>query len=253
MLRAFTVLELLVAISILAIIVFALYQMFHQTQKAMRGNVTQVDVMESGRAAMEMMARELSQIAPCKLQGATNLYLGLFPPPPLAPELMPPAPFMQLEMGGTAPLRTNMVHQFLFLRPQTNQWFATGYRVIGADGGVGTLYRFSLHTNMHRLNAVDLTAPFWRFPITNAITRRVSTNYHRVADGVVHLRLTAYDFEGRRMGYDTTNGLTSYRVFQPSVANNPNVIMRQEVPGQSQMIFLNDAVPAALEIDIRTI
>ena len=54
---AFSIMELLVAVSIMTFIVYALYQMFHQTQKALRGNITQVDVLESGRAALEMMSR----------------------------------------------------------------------------------------------------------------------------------------------------------------------------------------------------
>ena len=57
--RAFTIVELLVAISILTLIVFVLYGLFDQVQKALRSNVAQIDVHEGGRAGMELMSRVL--------------------------------------------------------------------------------------------------------------------------------------------------------------------------------------------------
>ncbi|PYJ61884.1 MAG: hypothetical protein DME24_05315, partial [Verrucomicrobia bacterium] len=40
--RAFTIVELLVAISVLTLIVLVLYGLFDQVQRALRGNVAQV-------------------------------------------------------------------------------------------------------------------------------------------------------------------------------------------------------------------
>lgn len=244
---AFTVLELLVSVSIMTVIIFALYQMFNQTQKSLRGNVTQVDVMESGRAAMEMISRELAQLSPTHLSGGTNLYIGMIPVEPL----------VQLELDEKGPLLTNVLQEFIFLTPQTNKWISTGYRVISAEGGVGTLYRFSVATNVHRLTSTNLTAPFWTMDLTNRATGMVSTNFHRVADGVVHLRLTPYDFDGRRMGFALTNGFNFYRILRqnqrdrsmPPLANT-NVVMRQEIAGQSQFIFLSNAIPAYVDVEL---
>ena len=60
--RAFTILELLVAVSVMTLVIYVLYALFNQTQMALRKNASQVDVNEGGRAAMEMIVRELSQM-----------------------------------------------------------------------------------------------------------------------------------------------------------------------------------------------
>ena len=59
--RAFSVLELLVAVGLLSLIVLALYAMFDQTQKALHASIGQVDVMEGGRSAMDLIARDLAR------------------------------------------------------------------------------------------------------------------------------------------------------------------------------------------------
>ena len=55
----FTVTELMVAVSLMSLIVFALYAMFNQTQKAMRANEAQVDSTERGRRVGVMSFEEL--------------------------------------------------------------------------------------------------------------------------------------------------------------------------------------------------
>src|SRR5437763_9400552 len=75
--RAFTIVELLVAISVLTLIVLVLYGLFDQVQKALRGNVVQVDVLEGGRAAMQLLSREMEQMQAANVPVGTNLYIGL--------------------------------------------------------------------------------------------------------------------------------------------------------------------------------
>src|SRR2546430_11895930 len=77
--RAFTIVELLVAISVLTLIVLALYGLFDQVQRALRGNVAQVDVLEGGRSAMQLMAGELEQMEAGSLPASTNLNIALPP------------------------------------------------------------------------------------------------------------------------------------------------------------------------------
>ena len=60
--RAFTLLEMLVAVSVMTLVIYVLYALFDQTQNALKKNAAQVDVNEGGRAAMEMIVRELSQM-----------------------------------------------------------------------------------------------------------------------------------------------------------------------------------------------
>ena len=60
--RAFSLIEVMVAVTLMSVIVLGLLAMFSQTQRAFRTGITQVDVMEGGRAACELMAREMEQI-----------------------------------------------------------------------------------------------------------------------------------------------------------------------------------------------
>jgi prepilin-type N-terminal cleavage/methylation domain-containing protein len=257
--RAFSLLELLVAISIMVLIIFALYQIFSQTQKAMRGNMTQVDVLESGRAAMEMISRELEQISASGFSEGVNLYAGMIPIPRV----------VQADIDQVTPLRTNVLQELFFLSERDNQWHGTGYRVLWADNGVGTLFRHGSATNRHRLSNTNLMGQFVHaVAMTNTVTGAISTNYHRVADGVIHFRITAYDPEGRRLGFDTTNIYPSYgilrvaqngsiRPFPYSTAphvNGANVILRQDPFDQfrreTQLVFLSNALPAYVELEL---
>src|SRR6266498_34426 len=75
--RAFTVVELMVAISVMMLIVLVLYGLFDQVQKALRGNVAQVDVLEGGRATMQLFSGEMEQMEAGTVPGSTNLFIGL--------------------------------------------------------------------------------------------------------------------------------------------------------------------------------
>ncbi|MBM3833136.1 MAG: hypothetical protein FJ403_07670 [Verrucomicrobia bacterium] len=253
----FSLLELLVAVSIMIVIVYALYQVFNHTQKALRGNITQVDVLESGRAALEMISRELEQLSASRLSAGTNLYAGLIPSPPL----------VQTDLDETRILRTNVLQEFFFLSSMTNRWVGTGYRVIGADDGIGTLYRFSISTNVHRLTSTNLSREFMTLEMTNRVTRTISTNFHRVADGIVHLRLAAFDPEGRRMGFETTNFYPTYNILRQNIRlqqlpwsnlrngdwQSANVVLRQDPVAQTKLLFLGNALPAYVDLELAVI
>ncbi|MBI2947640.1 MAG: hypothetical protein HYY23_08330 [Verrucomicrobia bacterium] len=244
--------ELLVAVSIMSLIVYALYHMFNQTQKALRGSITQVDVLEAGRAALDMIGRELEQVTATGVAGATNLYAGsvfIGSTPAIAP-------VVQSDLDEQQPLRTNVLQELFFLSRRTNTWVGTGYRVIGAQNGVGTLYRFTVSTNYRFISANNLSGAYFTADPTNRATGLLSTNFHRVADGVIHLRLLAFDPQGRRIGVETTNFFhPQYRVLRQSLrqASLPvganNVILREDVARQTKLIFLSNALPAYLELE----
>ncbi|MEY3275687.1 MAG: hypothetical protein RL153_953, partial [Verrucomicrobiota bacterium] len=59
--RAFSLVELLVSVGLLSIVILALYAMFDQTQRALRGSVGQVDVLEGARSAIDLVRRDLEQ------------------------------------------------------------------------------------------------------------------------------------------------------------------------------------------------
>jgi hypothetical protein len=241
------------------LIIFALYQMFAQTQKAMRGNITQVDVLESGRAAMEMISRELEQIDACGLHQGVNLYAGMIPARRL----------VQADVDQTRPLRTNVLQELFFLSHGNNEWHGLGYRVLGAQDGVGTLFRHNSATNRHRLTHTNLMSQFVHaIATTNRTTGAISTNYHRVADGIIHFRVTAYDRQGRRLGFETTNATPALNImrlnqnggarpypFTTAVHfSDANVILRQDpfddFRRETQVYFSSNALPAYLELEL---
>lgn len=246
---AFSVLELLVAVSIMTVIVFSLYQMFNQTQKALRSNITQVDVLESGRVALQMISEELEQLEPSDIFGVTNFYAGL----------TPVTPRVQLDLDETRLLRTNVLQEVFFMTERRNQRVGTGFRVIGAQDGVGSLYRFSVSTNSRLVSPNNLSAAYFNSSVTNPVTGLLSPYFQRVADGIIHFRLTSYDPNGQILGYDVPNFYPGYRMHRQRGRNVPsgfaetnisNVILRREIALQTGTIFLGDAVPAYLDLEL---
>jgi hypothetical protein len=266
--EAFSLVELLTAVSIMIVIIFALYSMFAQTQKALRANLTQADVLESGRAAAEMLGRELTQLTACNQSQTVNFYAGL--------GINPPAPLLLMDAAqnpSQLPLRTNVLEEFFFLTRQTNNWVGVGYRVMGATNGVGTLYRYTVQTNYHYLTYTNLMRQFMHAALVTNVNTGV-VNYDRMAEGIVHLRLTVYDPDGRKLAWNSTNLYTpSYRVYRmdnggrklglfstATSMGDANVILQQaRVPNgsgytpllqETQCTFASNAVPAFIDLEL---
>src|SRR4051812_45778542 len=117
--RAFSVTEMLIAVTLMGVIVIALYGVFNQTQKALRASVNQVDVLESGRAALEIMTRDLEGLTTFSGPNGTNLIVQLMPDPIPAT--------IQDDTDGT-PLRTNVLQDIFFISKMNKEWVGTGYR-----------------------------------------------------------------------------------------------------------------------------
>ena len=64
----FSLLEMLMAVTITTFITISLYAIFDQTQRAFRSGLAQVDVLESGRAASEILDYDIRQIVPNPLE-----------------------------------------------------------------------------------------------------------------------------------------------------------------------------------------
>ena len=223
---AFTVVELLVAVSVMTIIVFVLYRVFNETQRALRGNITQVDVLEAGRAAMELMTRELQEMSAAQLANQTNFYV----------ELAPTQVTQKLPVSGTN--RTNVLEDFFFLTRRNKEFCGIGYRVINANIGVGTLARFATETNpASQLVFTNLSVQFK----TNSPRPAINpTNFHRIADGIIHLRLLAYDANGRPMTYLSSR-----------TNSNPNVFLFSDrLPQETRLAFTSNALPAYVELEL---
>ena len=241
--RAFTVVELLVAVSVLTLIVAVLFKLFDEVQKGLRSNVSQVDVLEGGRAAMQLIGGETGQMAAGDSPASTNLYIGLTAPPFVLPLLDPSS------------ARTNMLDEVFFLTHFNKSWVGTGYRVLSvnsngiatdfARNNVGTLCRYSVKTsdsdfpNMPGLPPLSL---FWQ--VMNPLPSNL-TNYQQVLDGVVHFRIRAYDTNGYLMNY-LTNTYPNVRMTRDPL----NIAPLGPPPGETVYFFTNTALPACLDAEV---
>ena len=61
---AFTVIELMLAVAILGVIIFAFYSVFNETQRALRKSETSAVIGQKARAIVEILAGELEQARP---------------------------------------------------------------------------------------------------------------------------------------------------------------------------------------------
>jgi type II secretory pathway component PulJ len=257
---AFSVAELMLAVAIMGVIIFALYSVFNQTQKALRSTETQGDVAEKARAIVDIISRELEQ-AQATFSAArvgTNVYneiniLGGFEYGPL---------IQRADRVDIQP-RTNFLHKLFFYTNHTNAWQAIGYRVVDVTNGVGVLQRFQTNQFGYRPLNNRLASAF----INETVTNR---SFHHVADGVIHMAFIPYDSRGYRLGYDTTNRTPgTYQIYRSAKGgfnattsdvaqtNLATVLLYQGDPNAraetlqyaTSFAFKSNAMPAYIEME----
>lgn len=190
---ALTLLEMMVAITLLAVIMVGLVAMFNQTQKALHIVNAQTDVFENMRGAVETIARDLAEMTAFDDLNVINAYAVPVPSP--------------IPGNGTLPLPTgvNMPVDFdeaFWLSRENDDWRAIGYFVEGTNFGVGTLYRFS-GTARREVAPLLLTNGYWApFP----------TNTYAVSDGIVHFVLHAVypEIKNGQTNFISTNRFTFF-------------------------------------------
>ena len=158
--NAFSLVELLVAVALMTVIIVGLYSMFNETQRALRTNVSQVDVLEAGRSAIELIVQDIQQAeAPGPLPQATAItnrnenshFWSRIQTNPIAPPYFT-EPMIQNLADGT--IRINILQEVFFLTRSNLNWVAKGYFVspsrtnaalpdAPATISYGTLFRFS--------------------------------------------------------------------------------------------------------------
>jgi type II secretory pathway pseudopilin PulG len=168
--RALTLLEMMVSVTLLAVIMIGLLAMFSHTQKALHVAATQTDVFENARGAIQLLSRDLSELSPHEYSEVTSIS-ALLVDNPVGP--------LPLVAGGVTPQPTYF-SEAVWLTRKNDDWQGIGYYVEGTNFGVGTLYRYSETTNQGW--APNLINRFYNDP--NVVT-------HRVSDGIVHFQLTA--------------------------------------------------------------
>ena len=244
--NAFTLIEVMVVVTLLSFIVLALMAVFNSTQSAFRASITQTDVLESGRAAMDMIADDLRGMSPSLgnesgSEDAVNFYANTNQ----FQYLSQSAPLVQPLLASSGQSRTNVLENFFILSrgnvDGVPTWTGTGYYVDTAPAsGINPLYRYSMSTNLSAANG-----PWWLFYyFTNAAFNHNFTGMSRLMDGVVTLRVRAYDPNGLWL----TNG---YGKNQFSTAQN----VRFLPPGLGEvgMYMFSNTLPASVEVDLATL
>ena len=273
----FTVTELMVAVSLMTLIVLALYQMFGQTQKAMLANENQVDSAERGRGVLELVSRELESVRVGLRQEATNLWLRT--PLPSSTQ----NDFIVGQAATVLPLRSNVFDDVYYLTKSQRTWRGVGYVLLQETNvandarlgrplaGLGTLYRYEtpIKDRDHAFPSTNLFAGFVKeLPgLNGTISLTNATNFSQISQGIVHFRVLPYDTKGQLMSYATTNLDSTYRMIrtgplgtlryplsnlQGTLTTNANVVMEQVMtdPLMTRTTFRSNAVPAYLELEL---
>jgi hypothetical protein len=264
---AFTLVEILVTVALLAFIVLGLFAMFNQVQRAFRSSMNQVDQLEAGRAVTGLLPAELEQTTPCGANAVT-FYAQVIPNY---------APLTQNLPGTATPAmqRTNLLQDCFILQRQNQTWVGIGYCVRTNDSagrlwypetgpgsgqlGVGSLYRFSITTNVLGTYGLpnDPSQLYRAFafacrngdPTSQAIS-------NRICDGVIHFCLQTFATNGFPIfspgnlttnAYFRTNTLyLGYSMVHPAAAS-----INYSCPGnQGGVCFYSNAVPASVELQL---
>lgn len=241
--RAFSLVEILMTVAMLSVIILGLVAMFDQTRRAFTSSMTQVDVLEGGRAATAFIASDLEQLTPA--YAANNLS---FPPLNFENFYMdvphtPPNVYVPLIQPLTDPneFRTNTLQELFFISRYNQQWNAIGYKidVNGEGSGIGTLYRFS--SNNIPVNSTNLTSFILNF--TTMDPALSSSNCSRIIDGVIDFRIRAFDMNG--------NLLPNINTPQSYFFNTNNIYIQTNLVGEPNSYrFVSNAVPAYVEVEL---
>ncbi len=230
---AFTLVEVLVVMTLLSLIVLVLMAVFSSTQTAFRASVTQAGVLESGRAAMDLMAGDLRAMSPSleanNFSNAVNFYAVV--PAGYTPLVQP------LVASSPPQSRTNVQEKIFILSRQNQTWTGVGYVVANSpQGDLDSLYRFTATTNVQ--TGGDPAAMLFKIFNNLAVT-----NMSHVMDGVVALTVRAYDVNG----YQMTN---TYQFDGSQRVTNKNVLYYPPAGGQIGFAMFSNTLPAAVEIEM---
>lgn len=238
--RGLTLVEILVAVSILVLIMVGLLTMFNHTSKAFRGSLNTVDILEGGRTALDIITSDLEQAAASGDTNGVNVFAGL------QSNVNPPLN-TAFSLGGGAP--TNFYIQNLFILSRGVDWNGIGFKVLNPNEldptqpnatntvVMGTLYRFS--TNANRLVPNQFLETF-NLPPRTLMNNPSGRQLSRIIDGVVHFRVLFYDTAGR-----------VYSINNP-YPGNPSVT-DDFYPGQKLTFFRGEKLPGYIELELGVI
>jgi type II secretory pathway pseudopilin PulG len=247
---AFSLVEVLLVMALLSLIVLVLMTVFNSTQSAFRSGVTQTDVLEGGRVAMDMIVSDLKVMTPSGGYN-TNLFENTFDLPLSTVNFYVNTnsyinyqPLIQSLPGSiNNEQRTNVLENVFMLSRQNIQgndfWVGMGYTVNAANASpLFPLYRFYT-------NSPASADPYNLFnTFMTAIQLGVFTNagWSHLIDGVVDLRIHAFDVNG----YQMTNSYNS--VLNITYTNVYPIFVPQW--GETGIYFFSNTIPASVEVQM---
>lgn len=229
--RAFSLIEIMVAVTLLSMIVIGLLAVFNHMQRAMRAVSNQTDIFEGARAVVEMVSRDVSGINTPSQPGVLNIHAA------------DAATHVMARPGGG--YQTNVLQDIFFLSRENDTWAALGYFLDQKTAGVGTLYRFSTNGYWYSAGS-NFTARYfdrwWQAYLNTGLT-----NSHRVVDGVVHFQAYAYD----ERGHLYTPGWETFARTNVLVDTNYYVELTTNITvAPDGFEFRGRFIPAYLELEI---
>ncbi|MBM3902310.1 MAG: prepilin-type N-terminal cleavage/methylation domain-containing protein [Verrucomicrobia bacterium] len=261
--RGFSLLEMLIGMAMLSVIVLALFAMFNQTQKALIANSGQTDVMENGRAVMDLLIRDLGRARPSNI--GTNLVF--VPRSTNVQERLGPAPNLMVLRTAAGPSdpqvraafldgwrRTTLFHDLFYMAEnRPGQWTGAGLFVapenpITPDDAVGTLYRYEdpWPVSLRGARGADQANLLYGRFFNNAAYRQSPTNSSRLLDGVVFFRATPFGPSGQALDPTTWTQTNAFPV-PKDVLIGPNPAAAFPLNGT---LFRGRAFPTSIELEI---
>jgi type II secretory pathway pseudopilin PulG len=261
---AFTLIEILVTIALLAFIILGLFAVFGQVQRAFRTSMNQVDQLEAGRAVSQLLPEELEQVVASTypITNGVNFYVQMLASAPLTQSL-----------PGTSLLRTNYLEDCFMLLRQNRTWIGIGYCVRTNDltgrlwlpecgpgqMGVGSLYRYMATTNVIRSDGLlsdpaQLAVAFRNACVPGSPESLSISN--RICDGIIDFHFRAFATNGFPIisdgsttnAYYCTNAIhvpPLYGLVRPAVAVG-NLAFPDGLAG---LYFYSNAVPAVVQME----
>jgi prepilin-type N-terminal cleavage/methylation domain-containing protein len=230
--NGFSLVEVLVVVSLLSLIVLALMAVFNSTQRAFRAAATQSDVLEGGRAAMDLIASDLRNLAPSQgvyFFGAVNFLV--------TNNANYSQPLVQPLPGGNIS-RSNLLQEVFILNRQNTGWWGVAYAVMAdSSDGLYSLYRLQYPTAP---GTNDPTGLFKSSVFQNFFLNPTNGGSH-IIDGVVHFAVRAYGPDGTWIpfGYaGQTNILKQTALYYTMVG------------GEGGFAMYSNNLPAAVEVDM---
>jgi len=251
----FTLVEMMVTVGLLAFIVVGLTTMFVQAQRAFRAGMNQTDVLETGRAMTDLLTHQLEEAVPSGQGGLTNFSITM-------------QDWSTNTMVGGSPARTNVIDSVYFLSHSNLTTILNGYVVALTNAALssahfGTLYYYQtdiyqsnnpswvysnmIYTNIVLFQNIASNAVHDSFiNITN--NNNIDPSLIRVADGVVHFRVLAYDTSGDQV----MTGNINTNVLYTNALNTVRSTVTNGLPyGETTLCtFSSNAVPASVDLEL---